>query len=336
MVEIIIDEDYKKFISDLKENIRISRTKALLKVNEELIKLYYNIGEKLVLKQKDSNWGDNFIGQIEKDLKKEFPDMKGFSRRNLIYMKNLYKFVGYDEKMQQLVAQIPWGHIILILTKIKDKDEALFYIEKTINNFWSRIILEHQIELDLYSRKGNIVNNFKETMSKEHCDLVLNSFKEDYILDFLDLKKEFKERELENALISNISNFLIELGKGFAFVGRQKKMIVGGEEFYIDLLFYNYILKRFIVIEIKTNLFKPEHLGQLNFYLNVIDTDFKTSDDKETIGLLICKSKNETVVEYALINNKNPLGIAQYKLSKLPIGIEKYFPSQNELKEVLK
>lgn len=251
-------------------------------------------------------------------------------------MKNCYLFFGNDTKVQQLVAQIPWGHIILLLTKIKDKEETLFYINETISNNWSRVILEHQIELNVYQRKGKLSSNFKNTIKKNELSFVNNNFKESYILDFLDLKEEFDERELEISLINNISNFLIELGKGFAFVGKQKKIIIGGEEFFIDLLFYNYILKRFIIIEIKTTKFKPEHLGQLSFYINAIDRDFKNHSDKETIGLLICKSKNKTVVEYALQNNKQPLGVAEYRLKELPQDVRDCMPSEDELESLLK
>lgn len=330
----IVDTEYRNFILELKENIKNSQNKAFLKVNSELIKLYFTIGKKIVLKQKDSNWGDNLIGQIEKDLREEFNGLKGFSRTNLFYMKKLYLFFKENENIPQLVGQIPWGHIRLVLDKIKNVKEALFYIQETINNSWSRTLLEHQIELNLYKRNGSLVSNFKNTIENSEYNLVSNSFKENYILDFLDLKEDFKEKELEDSLISSISNFLIELGKGFAFVGRQKKLMVGGNEFFIDLLFYNYILRRFIVIEIKTTQFKPEHLGQISFYINAVDEDFRTQNDKETIGLLICKSKNKTVVEYALKNNNKPLGVAEYHLSDLPLEIKDYMPSEKEVKEL--
>lgn len=330
------NKEYKDFILDLKKRIISSRNKAIIKVNSELIKLYFEIGEKIVLKQKESNWGDNIIGEIEKDLKREFPNLKGFSRTNLFYMKKFYLFFESSQKLPQLVGQMPWGHTRLILDKIKNKEEAIFYIQETISNNWSRVILEHQIELNLYQRKGKLLNNFDKTINEDELNLVNNSFKENYILDFLCLEEDYNERELENSLINDISNFLIELGKGFAFIGIQKKILVGGEEFFIDLLFYNYILKRFIVIEIKTTKFKPEHLGQINFYINTVNKDFKTKQDKETIGLLICKSKNQMVVEYALQNNKQPLGIAQYHLNELPLDIKGLMPSKDELEEVLK
>jgi predicted nuclease of restriction endonuclease-like (RecB) superfamily len=352
------NKEYSEFIKTLKQNIKEARYRAIYKVNSELINLYYNIGKEIVLKQKNTNWGDDLIGQIEKDLKQEFPDMSGFSRTNLFYMKKFYLF--FDEstkvpplvgqldyskvpqlvgqfdtsKVQQLVAQIPWSHIRIILDKIKTQNEAIFYVQETINNNWSKVILQHQIELDLYNRKGKLVNNFDKTLSKKDIHIISQSFKDSYILDFINLSEEAKEKDLEDALVSNITSFLMELGKGFAFVGKQYKIVVGGEDFFIDLLFYNYILKRFIVIELKTTEFKPEHIGQIGFYITAIDKNIKTNTDKDTIGLLICKSKNKTIVEYALSNNKKALGVAQY-FSKLPKEVLEYLPNELDLKNIV-
>jgi len=330
----IFNKEYIEFISKIKENIIKSRQNAILKVNSELINLYYTLGKEIYFKQKESNWGINLIGQIEKDLRKEFPNVKGFSRRNLFYMRKFYLFFK-TENVPQVVAQLPWNQIRLILDKIKNKEEALFYIQESINNLWSKVLLEHQIELNLYARKKNINNNFLNTLPKKDSKFILNYFKENYILDFLNLKEEFNEKELEESIVSNISKFLIELGKGFAFIGKQFKINVGNKDFYIDLLFYNYILKRFIVIELKITEFKPEYLGQIGFYINIINKDMKRKEDKETIGLLICKSKNKTIVEYALLNNKYPLGIAEYKLSKIPKKLSTFLPNEKELKKAL-
>jgi predicted nuclease of restriction endonuclease-like (RecB) superfamily len=321
----LTNSEYKHFIENIKINIKRARQVAVLKVNSELINLYYNLGKEIVLKQQKSNWGDDLIGQIERDLKKEFPGISGFSRRNLFYMKNFYTFFGQKEKVPQLVAQIPWSHTRVILDKTKNVNEALFYINESIANNWSRVILEHQIELKLYERKGKMMSNFSSTLAKKDVKVVTETFKEDYFLDFLNVKNEIKEKCLEDAIINNIIQFLMELGKGFAFVGRQYKVIVGGDEFFLDLLFYNYILKRFVVVELKTINFKPEHAGQLGFYMTVVDKEVKQDDDKETIGLLICKSKNKTVVEYALSGNKKPLGVAEYK----------FLPGVKELEEVV-
>jgi predicted nuclease of restriction endonuclease-like (RecB) superfamily len=334
MEKNIFNKEYIEFISKIKENIIKSRQNAILKVNSELINLYYTLGKEIYFKQKESNWGINLIGQIEKDLRKEFPNVKGFSRRNLFYMKKFYLFFK-TENVPQVVAQLPWNQIRLILDKIKNKEEALFYIQESINNLWSKVLLEHQIELNLYARKKNINNNFLNTLPKKDSKFILKYFKENYILDFLNLKEEFNEKELEKSIVSNISKFLIELGKGFAFIGKQFKINVGNKDFYIDLLFYNYILKRFIVIELKITEFKPEYLGQIGFYINIINKDIKRKEDKETIGLLICKSKNKTIVEYALLNNKYPLGIAEYKLSKISKKLSTFLPNEKELKKAL-
>jgi predicted nuclease of restriction endonuclease-like (RecB) superfamily len=329
--KIIITKEYQDFISSIKKSVLQARNIAVRKVNSELINLYYLIGKEIFLKQKETGWGDNLIGQIEKDLKEAFPDMSGFSRTNLFYMKKFFGFFGKTEKVPQLVGQIPWGHIRLILDKIKDKSEAIFYIQKTIENSWSRVILEHQIELNLYARQGKLQSNFDTKIEKKDLNDVKEAFKENYILDFLQLEDEAKEKDLEKSLIKHISHFILEFGKGFAFIGQQHKLTVDDQEFFIDLLFYNYILKRFVVVELKTTEFKPEYIGQIGFYITVVDRDIKTKSDKGTIGLIICKSKNKTVVEYALANSNHPTGVAEYKLSELPADIVACFPSEEEI-----
>jgi predicted nuclease of restriction endonuclease-like (RecB) superfamily len=331
--DFLVTEDYRVFINQIKQSIQQTRNRVIRSVNSELINLYYYIGRQIAKKQKNSNWGDDLVGQIEFDLKTSFPDLSGFSRTNLFYMKNFFKFFGEQEIVPQLVGQIPWGHIRLILDKIKDIKEAEFYIQKTIENSWSRVILDHQILLKLYQRQGNVLNNFDVTIDSQDTTLIKESFKESYILDFLELGNDAKERDLEQALTQNITHFILELGKGFAFVGKQYKLTVGGQEFFIDMLFYNYILKRFVIIELKTTEFKPEYAGQIGFYITAINKDVKKDADNETIGLLICRSKNDTVVEYALTNSANPTGVAEYKLlSDLPEEIQKYLPTEKELK----
>jgi predicted nuclease of restriction endonuclease-like (RecB) superfamily len=288
-----------------------------------------------VEKQKSSNWGDKLIEQIETDLRQELPEMTGLSRRNLNYMRNMYLFFGEVEFVPQAVAQIPWGHIRLILDKIKDRETAEFYIRKTIENAWSRVILEHQIELNLHTRQGKLLSNFDATVDTRDISLIRESFKESYILDFLDLAENAKERDLEKALIENISHFILELGKGFAFVGKQYRLTVGGQEFFIDLLFYNYSLRRFVVIELKTTEFRPEYVGQIGFYITAVDRNIKGEEDRPTIGLIICKDQNSTVVEYALANSSQPMGVAEYRLlSELPEDVRKYLPTEEELRSL--
>jgi predicted nuclease of restriction endonuclease-like (RecB) superfamily len=338
MIFIMINElfknnvEYNNLIKTIKQNIKQSQLKAIYKVNYELINLYYNIGKEIVINQKKTNWGNNLIGQIEKDLKKEFSGVGGFSRTNLFYMRKLFIFFGELPKVPQLVGQLPWGHIRLILDKINNKTEAFFYIKETIDNNWSRIVLSHQIELKLFLRKGKIINNFKQTISNKKIPNIQSFFKNNYVFDFLDLSSQSKEKEIEIALVNNIMKFILELGKGFAFVNKQYKIIIENEEYYVDLLFYNYILKRFVIIELKTTEFKPEHVGQIGFYISVIDDTLKTKTDNETIGLIICKHKNKMIVEYALKNINKPMGVAEYKFSEIPKQISKYLPKAKEIK----
>jgi predicted nuclease of restriction endonuclease-like (RecB) superfamily len=331
-----LSPEYTKFLEFIKQEIIQARNKAIRSVNNELINLYFFLGKEIVLKQENSHWGDDLIGQIEKDIKKDLPNIKGFSRSNLFYMKKFYLFFQENQKIPQLVGQIPWGHIRVLLDKLEDKSESFFYIQKTLENSWSRTILEHQISLNLYARQGKILSNFDAVLPVHEQQFIQEQFKKSYILDFLDLSEKVKEKELEKMILQNISDFLLEMGKGFAFVGKQHKLTVRQKEFFVDLLFYNYILKRFVVIELKTTEFKPEHLGQIGFYIATVDKDIKTPDDKGTIGLIICKTKDTAVVEYALSNTQYPTGIAEYKfLSELPKDIREVLPSETEIQQFL-
>ena len=325
---------YKAFIIELKSKIQTSQIKASISVNKELLKLYWEIAQMIVAKQQESSWGDNLIEQISKDLKKEFPDMKGFSKTNLLYMKKWYLFWS-AENLPQVVGEIfriPWGHNREIITKSKSKDEALFYTQKTLENGWSRAVLLHQIESSLYKREAKAINNFDQKLPSPQSDLAKSILKDPYSFDFLMLTQKHNEKELEYALMEQITNFLLELGSGFAFVARQYKLIVGGDEFRIDLLFYHVKLKCYIVIELKTVKFKPEFAGQLNFYVSAIDGELRESNDNPTLGILICKSKNNTVVEYALNKIDNPIGVSEYQLvSTLPKEFKSSLPSIEEI-----
>jgi len=331
----IISPEYIEFISSVKASIRSSQQIAIRRVNTELISLYYSIGKQIALKQKESEWGDDLIGQMERDLKLEFQNVTGFSRVNLFYMKRFYIFFGESEIVPQLVEQMPWGHIRLIIDKKLELEEAYFYIQKTIDNGWSRVILDHQIDSKLYQRQGKLAQNFDSVVSDGDVEVLKDSFKESYVLDFLELTGQAKERNIEQALENNMTRFLMELGKGFAFVGRQYKLEVGGQEFFVDLLFYNYILKRFIVIELKAGEFKPEYTGQIGFYITAIDRQVKSESDKDTIGLIICKTKNKTMVEYALSTTNKPTGVAEYKLKDLPENISDYLPNDEEIQQII-
>ena len=327
---------YKTFIKELKEKIQISQIKASIKINEELLRLYWELAQMIVAKQKASSWGDNLIEQISKDLKREFPDMKGFSGRNLKYMRQWYLFFENRQQVVAQIFQIPWGHNIVIITKVKDSNEALFYAKKTIENGWSRAVLVHQIESNLYQRDGKAITNFDHKLPSPQSDLAKAVLKDPYSFDFLMLREKYDERELEDALMDQITHFLLELGSGFAFVGRQYKLMIGGDEFRVDLLFYHIRLKCYIVVELKTVKFKPEFAGQLNFYVSAVDGELKEKDDNPTIGMLICKSKNNTVVEYSLNKIDNPIGVSEYQLvSQLPKEFKSSLPSIEEIESEL-
>lgn len=338
---------YKNFIKEIKNKIQTSQIKAHIKVNVEMLKLYWELASMIVEKQKLSSWGDGFISDISKDLQKEFPDLKGFSKRNIELMRKWYKF-WIDElsiakqvvsQIENKIFQIPWGQNIVIVTKSKSLNEANFYVNKTIENNYSRAVLVHQIESNLYQRTGKAITNFENKLPSIDSDLAIQTLKDPYCFDFLNITEKHNEKELEDALMDNMTSFLLELGQGFSFVGRQYKLDVGGSEFKIDLLFYHTKLYCYVVVELKAVDFKPEFAGKLNFYASAIDGEIKSDRDNPTIGILICKSKNDTVVEYALQGIDKPLGVSEYKLTDiLPDSFKSNLPSieqiENELKEI--
>jgi predicted nuclease of restriction endonuclease-like (RecB) superfamily len=262
--------------------------------------------------------------------------MKGFSVRNLKYMKQWYLFYSKGQQVVAQIFQIPWGHNIAIITKCKNIDEALFYVRKTIQNGYSRSVLVHQIESNLYNRNKRAINNFDNNLPSIQSDLAKEITKDPYCFDFLSLSEKYNEKELEDALMDNLTKFLLELGSGFAFVGRQYRLEVAGDEFFIDLLFYHIKLKCYVVVELKTTKFKPEFAGKLNFYITAVDKELKDKNDNPTIGILICKSKNNTVVEYTLNSVNSPIGVSEYKLFKeLPSELKNTLPSIEEIENEL-
>jgi predicted nuclease of restriction endonuclease-like (RecB) superfamily len=326
------DESYLNALEAIKSQVTASRHKAALSVNSELIKLYYSIGQAILTQQKNANWGAKVIDTLAVDLKTNFSDMKGLSPRNLKYMRKFAHSWDDFEFVQQAVAQIPWGHNIVILDKLTDQKCREWYIKKCIEHGWSRNVLVHQIESKLIVRQGNAVTNFKDVLASPKSELAQQTFKSPYIFDFLSLSDDSLERKIENALVEHVTKFLLELGRGFAFVGKQVKLEVEGDEFYIDLLFYHIHLRCYVVIELKAGDFKPEHAGQLNFYLNIVDEQMKREGDSPTIGLLLCKNRNKIVAEYALRNNTNPIGIAEYQIDdKLPKEIAEQLPAIAQL-----
>lgn len=353
--------DYKSWLFGLKIKIQQSQIKASLAVNRELIQLYWELGQQIVEKQETAKWGSGFIDQLSKDLKAEFPNIGGFSVSNLKYCKQFFLFYNSNQIRQQLVDEfettnnqqliksqqaalqldnelfkIPWGHHIVIIQKIKNTQEAIFYIQKTIENNWSRSILLHQIESNLYERQGKAVNNFIATLPQSQSDLANQLLKDPYQFDFLQLTEKYNERDLEKALIQQITEFLLELGAGFSFVGKQYPIYLGEKEYFIDLLFYHLKLRCFVVIELKVVEFQPEFAGKLNFYLNVVDEKLKHETDQPTIGIIICKTKDNLEAEYALRGIEKPIGISEYDLRKiLPEKLKGSLPSIEEIEAEL-
>ncbi len=327
------NKEYIEWLHSLKDKIGKAQIKAAISVNAELIKLYWELGKELSEKQEQQGWGNSIVENLSKDLKNEFPNMKGFSRRNLFYMKSFYAFYKPDfEKVQQLVAQIPWGHNIKIISKSKNIEEAVFYLKETIENNWSRDVLDMQIESNLYERQGKAITNFTNSLPRPKSDLANQTLKDPYLFDFLTLKKDADEKSIEEQLTKHITHFLLELGKGFAFIGKQYHLEVGEKDYYIDLLFYHTKLRCYIVIELKATGFKPEYAGKLNFYLSAVDEILKTENENPTIGILLCKERDRVEAEYALRGMSKPIGIAEYKLSKaIPKDIKSELPTIEEI-----
>ncbi len=315
----LISTDYAGFLADLKTRIRTAQTRAALSVNRELIALYFDVGRLLVEKQETLKWGDAVVAQIARDLKREFPSLEGYSKRNLYRMRAFYLAYKDDgEFVPQAVAQIPWGHNILLLAKEKDPQKRLWYAEKTIENGWSRAVLSYQLETDLHARQTSEdkSHNFDRTLPPPQSDLAAALLKDEYVFDFLSLAEDAKERDLEAALILKIRDFLLELGQGFAFMGSQYHLEVGGQDFYVDLLFYHHRLRCLVAIDLKIEDFSPSFAGQLGFYLAVLDDKVKHAQDGPTIGLLLCKNRNHIVAQYALSSSNQPMAVADYRFSK--------------------
>lgn len=344
---------YQDLVLEIKNQILSSQQKAALSINKELIILYWNIGKMIFENQSLLEKRNNYIEQLSKDIKSEFPLISGFSRTNLFNIRKFYifyadisvqQFDGLNEKVsiQQVVGfneiiSIPWGHHVLILEKIKTKDEAYFYINETIKNNWSRAILGLQLKQQLFERTGKSINNFDKTLNLNQAQLVHQILKDPYNFDFLTLESKVHELEIEKQLTENITKFLLELGKGFAFVGRQYPIEIGNKSFALDLLFYHIHLKCYVVIELKAVAFEPEFIGKLNFYLSAVDDLIKTENENPSIGILLCNGKNGLEVEYALKDFNKPMGVSEYTFTeKLPAAYVKNIPTINEFEEVLK
>jgi len=329
-------EGYAEWLADLKARIHGAQQRATLAVNRELVRLYWQIGCDILARQAEQGWGAKVIERLAQDLRTAFPEMKGFSPRNLKYMRAFAEAWPDEGFVQEVLAQLPWYHQLALLDKLPGPETRRWYAAKAIKHNWSRNILVMQIETRLMERSGNAVTNFVANLPKPQSDLARESLKDPYRFDFLGLTDAAQEREIESALVRHVTEFLLELGAGFAFVGRQVLLDVGGDEFFIDLLFYHLKLRCYVVIELKGGKFKPEHLGQLGFYLTAVDRQVKSEHDNPTIGLLLCKTKNKIVAEYALGDKTQPMGVAEYKLlESLPAELRTSLPSIEQIEREL-
>lgn len=330
---LINSGEYFETIEQIKQEIRAAQYKAALQVNRELILLYYSIGTVI---NEHKTWGNKFVDSLAKDIKLSFPNATGFSVRNLKYMAKFARAYPDLEFVQMVSAQIPWSHNIAILEKVKEPKQRAWYIQKTIENGWSHNVLIHQIESGLYQRQVTTdkISNFEQRLSAPQSELAVQTMKDPYIFDFIPFREDMVERDIERALVQDVTKLLLELGTGFAFLGNQYHLNVGGDDFYIDLLFYNLNLRCYVVIELKTGEFKPEYAGQLNFYLSAVDGLMKQPQDNPTIGLLLCKSKNNLVAEYSLKDMSKPIGVSEYRItSHLPAELEKQLPSVEDIQK---
>lgn len=328
--------EYLATIEQVKQEIKSAQYRAALHVNAELVLLYHSIG---CVINEHKTWGSRFIDNLAADLRIEFPNSKGYSARNLKYMAKFAETYPNREFVQQAVAQIPWGHNIVLLDKISDPDERVWYIRACRSNNWSRAVLVHQIESGLYQRQviAEKVSNFESRLPAPTSELAVQTMKDPYVFDFIPFREDMVERDIEEALVRDVTKLLLELGTGFAFLGNQYHLNVGGDDFYIDLLFYNLNLRSYVVIELKTGEFKPEYAGQLNFYLSAVDGILKKEQDNPTIGLLLCKSKNNLVAEYSLKDMTKPMGVSEYRVtSSLPAELEAQLPSVEDIQKRIK
>ncbi len=344
---------YTALLADIKKRIRHGQLKVAQSVNTELIEMYWDIGHMIHERQQQQGWGAGIIPKLAKDIVNELPEIKGFSERNLKRMLRFYReyatplcpdrqandshvLMTVDVKVPQPVAQLPWGHNILLIERVKDRGERFWYAEQVITQGWSRDFLTQMIKGNTYARQGAAVSNFKKRLPESQSDLAQQSLKDPYIFDFLTLTEPFKERELETELLKHLEKFLLELGGGFAFVGRQYRIEVSDKDFYIDLLFYHLGLRAFVVIDLKRGEFKPEYAGKMNFYCSVVDDKLRHPTDEPTIGLILCQTKDRVLAEYALRGIQKPIGVSDYELTRaLPDNLKSSLPSIEDLEEEL-
>jgi predicted nuclease of restriction endonuclease-like (RecB) superfamily len=341
---------YADLLEDIKQRIRHAQVRAAMGASRELIRLYWDIGREIVQRQDREGWGRAVVQQLAADLQREFPGMAGFSPQNIWYMRAFYlawtKEVAILQQpvgeldghnLPQVVGEIPWGHNLQLLAKLKDPRQRLWYAQKAVQHGWSRAVVVHQIELNLFGREGQAITNFPLTLPAPQSDLAQQTLKDPYVFDFLTLADEARERELERGLLEHLRDFMLELGVGFAFVGSQYHMEVEGKDYYLDLLFYHLKLRAFVVIDLKVEEFKPEFAGKMTFYLSAVDDRLRHADDRSSIGIILCKSRDKVTVEYALRDTRKPIGVSKYRLTEvLPQELKPSLPTIEQLEEELK
>lgn len=333
MIDMLMNQtDYLATIQEIKAEIKKAQYKATVKVNNELLLLYYHIGQAI---NRHKVWGNKFIENLSGDLRLEYPDAKGYSERNLNYMSKFAERFPEEEILQEVLAKLSWYHVVTLMDKIKERPVLLWYAQQSVENGWSRNVLVHQIESNLYARQATAdkISNFENRLPAPQSELATQMMKDPYIFDFIPFKADMLERDIENAMVAEVTKLLLELGAGFAFLGDQYHLNVGGEDFYLDLLFYNLKLRCYVVIELKTGDFKPEYAGKLNFYLTAVDKILKTEQDAPAIGLLLCKSKNDLIAEYALQDINKPIGVSEYRITEdIPEKFRQQLPSIEDIK----
>lgn len=345
-------KEYIEWLKAIKSKIALTQVRISRVANAALLEFYWDLGKEVSEKLKQGKWGHKLIEKLAVDLKKELPGIQGFSRTNLYYIKQFYETFSSSEYQNLFVpqaegqntkaivphigGQIPWGHIKLILSKVKNAENTLFYLQQSAENGWSREVLALQLKSELHQRKGKAITNFKQTLEHPQSDLAKQSIKDPYVFDFLSLSQAFKEKDLENQLMDHISKFMLELGKGFAFVGKQYHIEIAENDYYIDLLFYHIKLKCYVVIELKNTAFKPEYAGKLNFYLSALDDILKDENDQPTIGILLCRDKNNLEVEFSLRGMSQPMGVSEFNLTGIiPEELKSSLPTIEEIEKEL-
>lgn len=331
-----VPDGYDDLLRELKARVREAQTRAALAVNRELVLLYWRIGRDILRQQAEQGWGTRIIDRLAMDLRAAFPEMKGFSPRNLKYMRAFAEAYPDEAIVQQAVAQIPWGHHVRLLDRVEDRNVRAWYLQQTIQHGWSRNVLMHQIDTDLHGRQGQAVTNFARTLPEPQSELAQQLLKDPYTFDFLSLDTEAHERDLERGLLHHLREFLLELGVGFALVGSQYHLEVGGQDFYLDLLFYHLRLRCYVVIDLKVGEFQPEYAGKMNFYLSATDDLLRHPGDELSIGIILCKTRNKVIAEYALRDTRKPIGVSTYQLTTaLPERLQDQLPTIEELEAQL-